>query len=75
MIAEKDLELRGAGELVGTRQTGEASFRVADLLRDQKWFTRANELASLLQQPGHESTRDALISHWIGSRQDYTDVG
>lgn len=75
VIAEKDLELRGAGELVGTRQTGEASFRVADLLRDQKWFTSANELASLLQQPGHESTRDALISHWIGSRQDYTDVG
>ena len=75
VIAEKDLELRGAGELVGTRQTGEASFRVADLLRDQKWFTLANELATLMQQPGYEKTRDALISHWIGSRQDYTDVG
>ncbi len=75
IIAEKDLELRGAGEVLGTRQTGEASFRVADLLRDQKWFSCAIELASLLQKPGYEETRDAMINHWIGARQDYTEVG
>jgi ATP-dependent DNA helicase RecG len=34
VIAEKDLELRGPGELLGTRQTGLAGFRIADLMRD-----------------------------------------
>lgn len=35
VIAQKDLEIRGPGELLGTRQTGNAEFKVADLLRDQ----------------------------------------
>ncbi len=41
VIAEKDLELRGPGELLGTRQTGLASFRVADLARDAGLLPRA----------------------------------
>ena len=74
-IAEKDLEIRGAGEVLGTRQTGEMSFRIADLMRDQKWFPQAEELAKMMQQPEYTSVRAELLRNWIGERQDYTDVG
>jgi len=74
-IAEKDLELRGAGEVLGTRQTGEMSFRIADLMRDQEWFPQVEALAELMQQPQHQAERSQLLRNWIGDRQDYTDVG
>jgi len=74
-IAEKDLQLRGAGEVLGTRQTGEMSFRIADLMRDQKWFAQAEVLAQLMQQAEYRAEREQLLHNWIGARQDYTDVG
>ena len=74
VIAEKDLEMRGAGEVLGTRQTGEMSFRIADLMRDQKWFAQVNELAAMLQQPEYQDQREALLQNWIGERQEYSDV-
>jgi ATP-dependent DNA helicase RecG len=74
-IARKDLELRGAGEVLGTRQTGDMSFRIADLMRDQKWFPQVEALARLLQKPGYEKERAELLRNWIGERQEYTDVG
>ena len=74
-IAEKDLELRGAGEVLGTRQTGEMSFRIADLVRDRDWFPEAEALAQLLQRPEYREQREQLLRNWIGARQDYTDVG
>jgi ATP-dependent DNA helicase RecG len=74
-IAEKDLQLRGAGEVLGTRQTGEMSFRIADLLRDQKWFPQVEALAKLMLQPEYREERAQLLRNWIGDRQDYTDVG
>jgi len=74
-IAQKDLELRGAGEVLGTRQTGEMSFKIADLMRDQKWFPQVEMLAKLMRQPGHARQREELLRNWIGERQDYTDVG
>jgi ATP-dependent DNA helicase RecG len=74
-IAQKDLEMRGAGEVLGTRQTGDVSFRIADLVRDQRWFAQAEALAKLMQQPQHRVERAELLRNWIGERQDYTDVG
>jgi ATP-dependent DNA helicase RecG len=74
-IAQKDLELRGAGEVLGTRQAGDMSFRIADLMRDQQWFPEVEALAQLLQQPQHAAERAELLRNWIGERQDYTDVG
>ena len=75
LIAQKDLELRGAGEVLGTRQSGEASFKIADLMRDARWFTRVNELAELMQQPEYGKIRKQLMQNWIGHKQGYTDVG
>jgi ATP-dependent DNA helicase RecG len=74
-IAQKDLELRGAGEVLGTRQTGDMSFRIADLMRDQKWFPQVEALAKLMQQPEYHAESVELLRNWIGERQDYTDVG
>jgi ATP-dependent DNA helicase RecG len=45
-IAEEDLKLRGAGEYLGTRQHGDESFRVADIVRDEKWFEAARRDAN-----------------------------
>ncbi len=74
-IAERDLEIRGAGEVLGTRQTGEMSFKIADLMRDQHWFEQVEDLAQLMQQPEYRETRAELLRNWIGERQNYTNVG
>ena len=74
-IAEKDLELRGAGEVMGTRQTGEMSFKIADLMRDRRWFGEVEELAKVMQRPEYARIKDELLRNWIGERQDYTEVG
>ena len=74
IIAERDLELRGAGEVLGTRQTGEASFRIADLVEDKKWFNEARQLAQMLMD--EQSTKCQMLQDlWIGSRQNYSEVG
>ncbi len=75
VIAEKDLEIRGAGEVMGTRQTGEASFRIADLVRDKRWFPQAEQLAELLMQNTYRQQRQQLLDNWIGHKAEYSDVG
>ena len=75
IIAEKDLEIRGAGEVMGTRQTGEASFRIVDLIRDKRWFSCAEQLAELLLRDGYELQRQRLLDNWIGNRSEYSGVG
>jgi len=69
-IAEKDLELRGPGELLGTRQTGLASFHIADLQRDAALLPQVQQLAEhvLIHFP---EQADALISRWIGRAVRY----
>lgn len=74
IIAEKDLEIRGAGEVLGTRQTGEASFRIVDLVRDKRWFQQAQTLADLLMRPEYQVQCDQLLDNWIGKKSEYSDV-
>ena len=74
-IAEKDLELRGTGEVLGTRQTGAAGFRIVDILRDRKWFSEAVKLTELIQQNRYAAMRRQLLKNWIGNRQNYIEVG
>ena len=73
VIAEKDLELRGPGEFLGTRQAGAPLFRHADLLRDQDLLLQARQAAQTLwaQDPGlsrpeHAAMRDELAEQWQG---------
>lgn len=75
VIAEKDLQIRGAGEVMGTRQTGEASFRIVDLVRDKRWFEQAEQLADLLIQAQYSEQCEQLLENWIGHKAEYSDVG
>jgi len=73
VIAEKDLELRGPGELLGTRQTGLATFRVADLARDADLLPLVRELADrLLAESPHIA--DRIIARWVGSAARYASA-
>ncbi len=72
-IAEKDLELRGPGEVLGTRQTGELTLRVADLLRDTALMDLSRELAQELEQQ-HPQKVPLLIRRWIGEAVRYSRV-
>jgi ATP-dependent DNA helicase RecG len=69
-IAEKDLELRGPGELLGTRQTGLAGFRIANLGRDAHELPMVAEMAEVLitYHPRHV---DRLIDRWVGHAERY----
>ncbi|MGY0634963.1 ATP-dependent DNA helicase RecG [Luteimonas sp. A478] len=70
MIAERDLELRGPGELLGTRQTGLAAFRVADLVRDADLLPEVQRLADRLLRERPEMA-DRLVDRWVGSAARY----
>lgn len=73
VIAEKDLELRGPGELLGTRQTGLAGFRIADLARDANLLPDVHALAERLlqEQPG---LADRVVDRWIGTAVRYASA-
>jgi ATP-dependent DNA helicase RecG len=73
VIAEKDLELRGPGELLGTRQTGLPTFRIADFGRDAGLLPQVRELADrlLVEAPG---TADKVIARWVGGAARYASA-
>ena len=72
-IARQDLEMRGPGELLGTRQTGEMELHIADLVRDQAWLPRVEQIASALLER-EEDCVHGLIDRWIGQATRYADV-
>jgi ATP-dependent DNA helicase RecG len=73
VIAQKDLEMRGPGEVLGTRQTGEMQLRIADLVRDQEMLDEVRQGAELmLQSDPHAATQ--LVERWLGSRVNYVKV-
>ena len=65
LIAEKDLELRGPGELLGTRQTGIAGFRVADLTRDAALLPQVQRAAQTLLDE-HPDLAERIVERWVG---------
>ncbi len=73
VIAEKDLALRGPGEILGTKQTGLLGFRLVQLQRDQYLLPRAQEVAHemLKQQP---QQADALMLRWLPTAPRYALV-
>ncbi len=70
VIAEKDLELRGPGELLGTRQTGLASFRMADLVRDADLLPQVHALSDRLLREAPELA-ERVIARWVGGAARY----
>ncbi|MET1076779.1 MAG: ATP-dependent DNA helicase RecG [Pseudomonas sp.] len=73
LIAEKDLELRGPGEMLGTRQTGLLQFKVADLMRDADLLPAVRDAAQTLlaRWPQHVSP---LLERWLRHGQQYGQV-
>ncbi|MES2858128.1 MAG: ATP-dependent DNA helicase RecG [Pseudomonadota bacterium] len=72
-IAEKDLQLRGPGELLGTRQTGLAAFRLADLVRDADLLPQVHALAERLLADAPE-VADCIIERWVGGAARYASA-
>lgn len=70
VIAEKDLELRGPGELLGTKQTGDINFRLANLTRDTHWLPQVKNCAEQLLQDYPDNVDD-LIRRWLRSGERY----
>ncbi|WP_077530353.1 ATP-dependent DNA helicase RecG [Vreelandella utahensis] len=71
-IAQRDLEIRGPGEVLGTRQTGLMAFRLADWEKDTGWLEEVRRIGPrLLPEPERV---DALINRWLGERIRYGDV-
>ncbi|KRA31637.1 ATP-dependent DNA helicase RecG [Rhodanobacter sp. Root627] len=69
-IAEKDLELRGPGEVLGTRQTGQLSFRIADLARDAHLLPAVQQVGQNMLAD-HPQQASQLIERWIGGAARY----
>jgi ATP-dependent DNA helicase RecG len=72
-VAQKDLELRGPGEVLGTRQTGIMQLRIADLLRDADLLPQVIEISEKLLATAPD-TVDPLIRRWIRGEAEYAKV-
>ncbi|GHB67569.1 ATP-dependent DNA helicase RecG [Psychrosphaera saromensis] len=73
VIAQKDLEIRGAGEIIGTKQTGMADFKVADLNRDGMLIPVAMKLATHILNNQPELVAK-ITQRWLGEKQIYTNA-
>ncbi|AUI85052.1 ATP-dependent DNA helicase RecG [Vibrio azureus] len=71
VIAQKDLEIRGPGELLGTKQTGLADFKIADLIRDQHLIPEVQRISRHIHQQ-YPDNAAAIIDRWLGERDMYS---
>ncbi|MGR8946798.1 MAG: ATP-dependent DNA helicase RecG [Gammaproteobacteria bacterium] len=73
VIAERDLELRGPGEVLGTRQAGIADFRIADIARDRPLLPFVNAAAESLIE-NNSTIANQIIQRWLTDRVEYGNV-
>ena len=73
VIAQKDLEIRGPGELLGTKQTGLADLKIADLQRDAHLIPEVQQDAHLIWRKYPEQA-NALINRWLANREKYSNA-
>ncbi len=73
LIAEKDLEIRGPGELLGTKQTGDMGFRVAKLERDDHLLNQAHFVAAQILKD-YPRNAEALLKRWLPEAPRYAYV-
>jgi ATP-dependent DNA helicase RecG len=69
-VSRRDLELRGPGELLGTRQTGLMQLRVADLVRDADLLPDVQRAAALMLD-GSQSNIAGLVGRWVGAGERF----
>ncbi len=72
-VAEKDLELRGPGEVLGTRQTGLMQLRIADIIRDEHWFPEVKKTALYIMKE-HPQAVKPLVRRWLGKADRFANV-
>ncbi len=72
-IARKDLEIRGPGEVLGTRQSGLLALKIADLVRDQAMIPQVERAAAALLRD-HPTHVGPLIRRWLGEAVQFGDV-
>ena len=70
LIAQKDLELRGPGEILGTQQTGIASMKIADIVRDSYLLKQVGYYSSKMLEAKHTS-QNALMTRWIDEEKTH----
>lgn len=73
VIAQRDLEIRGPGELLGTRQTGLLQFKIADLSRDAELLPMAQRIATQLWQRDQAASLQ-LIKRWLANKEVYSNA-
>ena len=73
VIAEKDLEIRGPGEVLGTKQTGLAELKIADLIRDAHLIPEVQQNAYLLWK-SHPKNAQKIIDRWLANRSHYSNA-
>ncbi|MDD5578421.1 MAG: ATP-dependent DNA helicase RecG [Methylobacter sp.] len=73
VIAEKDLQLRGPGEVMGTRQTGQMHFKIADLARDADLLNNIQQIGDILFQESPQAIQP-LCDRWLGASTEYSEV-
>jgi ATP-dependent DNA helicase RecG len=73
VVAQRDLELRGPGELLGTRQTGLPDYRIANLVRDAELMPQVQVAAEAIRRSDADSTQ-AIIRRWLGDAGRYGKV-
>lgn len=72
-VAQADLDLRGPGELLGTRQTGLMQMRIADLMRDADLLPEVHKTATFMLKE-HPGAVDGLIRRWVGEADRFGKV-
>ena len=73
VLAEKDLELRGPGEFIGTRQAGDMNFQFVDFVRDKKKLNKVHEAAKIMTQSYGPEIK-MLINRWLRNQEGLTEV-
>ena len=73
VIAEKDLQLRGPGELLGTRQKGLIGLRIADIMRDAYLLPAINKLTVNIEE-NYPDVIEKIVHRWVGDQLEYRNV-
>jgi ATP-dependent DNA helicase RecG len=69
-IAQQDLEIRGPGELLGTKQTGLADLKIADLMRDAELIPQVQNIANHLWDQ-YPSNAQAIVNRWLSNKEHF----